>query len=167
MSMVLNIQRYLQHLRKYWLIGQAVLLLIVVRMMISRVRLPSMLECLDVINISNVKKMDSLTEVSYYTDRLLSIYPVNERGNCLPRSLVLYVFAKRFGFPVQFHCGVQWVQHELIGHAWLTLDGEAFCEPTRQWEHFDVTYSFPQSSPSNHSDQTKMSRRAKVTSCVS
>lgn len=162
-----TIQIFWQGARKYWLIGQVALLLLVVRMMMSWVRLPSLLEWLHVIRVSCVKELQILKDVAYYTDRLLAIFPVNERGNCLPRSLVLYGFAKRFGFPVRFHCGVRRVEQELTGHAWLTLKGEAFLEHSQQWENFDVTYSFPQFSEVDSSAQKKFDKHGNVPSCVS
>lgn len=162
-----TIQIFLQRVRKYRLIGQVALLLFEVRMLMSWVRLPSLLEWLHVNRVSCAKELQSLKDVAYYTDRLLAIFPVNERGNCLPRSFVLYGFAKRFGFPVQFHCGVRRVEQELIGHAWLTLKGEAFLEPSQQWENFDVTYSFPQFSEADSSAQNKFDKHGNVPSCVS
>ena len=165
--MTQTIKMLSQRLRQYWLIGQMALLLFVVRMTMLWMRLPFLLGWLHVIRVSSVKDFQTLKDVAYYTDRLLAIFPVNERGNCLPRSLVLYGFAKRYGFPVRFHCGVRWVEQELTGHAWLTLEGEAFLEPNRQWEYFDVTYSFPQSSKSESHTQNRIKKHGDVTSCVS
>ncbi len=152
---------------QYWLIGQVALLLFVVRMTMLWMCLPSLLGWLHVIRVSSVKDFQTLKDVAYYTDRLLALFPVNERGNCLPRSLVLYRFAKRYGLPVRFHCGVRWVEKELTGHAWLTLEGEAFLEPNRQWEHFDVTYSFPQPSKADSHTQNRINKHGHMTSCVS
>ncbi len=136
-------------MKKYWLISHVFLLLLVVRMTMSWMRLPSLLGWLDIIRAARSKELGQLQHVAYYTDRFLTLFPANERGNCLPRSLVLYGFAKRYGFPVRFHCGVRWVGQELTGHAWLSLESKAFLESNQQWKHFEVTYSFPESSESN------------------
>jgi hypothetical protein len=86
-----------------------------------------------------------LDDLAYYTDRWLTIFPYNVKGNCFPRSLTLYRLARRHGCHVQFHCGVAKIGETLAGHAWLTLDGKPFLEPADQWRRFTVTFSFPPS----------------------
>lgn len=79
----------------------------------------------------------------YYVDRWLALFPYNPKGNCFPRALTLFLFARRAGLPVQFNCGVMKVHQQLEGHAWLTLDGHEFLEPSSFWQAFTVTLSFP------------------------
>jgi SAM-dependent methyltransferase len=62
---------------------------------------------------------------------------------CLTRSGTLYWFLARAGMPVELHFGLATDAggdgHRSVGHAWLSLDGEAFLEendPSR----FTVTY---------------------------
>ncbi len=85
-----------------------------------------------------------LYDIAYYVDRWLSLFPYNAKGNCFPRSLVLYRFARLRGFPVCFHCGVRKMGNRLDGHAWLTLQGRPFHEPTLHWNSFAVTFTFPE-----------------------
>jgi Transglutaminase-like superfamily len=55
-----------------------------------------------------------------FADALLARLPVGTRGNCLPRSLVLYRLAARAGLDVRLHCGVRRGDRGLDGHAWCT-----------------------------------------------
>ena len=136
----------MRRVKQYWLISQVVVRLSLVRILMVCVPLPLLLKGLNVIRIARRKDWGRMQTVAYYVDRFLTIFPANERGNCLPRSLVLYGFAKQYGFAVQFHCGVQWIGLKLSGHAWLSLDGDAFLEPTQQWKQFQITYSYPKPS---------------------
>ena len=34
-------------------------------------------------------------------------FPITRKGNCFPRSVAIYWFARRRGYPVHFHCGVR------------------------------------------------------------
>jgi hypothetical protein len=82
-------------------------------------------------------------DLVYYVDRWLQLFPYNKKGNCFPRSLALYWFARRVGYPVRFHCGVRKEVSNLAGHAWLTLDHQPFHETGQQWQRFTVTFSYP------------------------
>ncbi len=94
-------------------------------------------------NISATKDEPYVQKLAYFTDQLLRIFPGNPRGNCLPRSLMLFRLARLQGFPVVFHCGVRRDASELVGHAWLTLQEEPFLERSRQHERMVKTVSFP------------------------
>ena len=77
-------------------------------------------------------------------DRFLGMFPANPRGNCLPRSLMLFRLARlqwlSRGYSI---VGVRRSDTELDGHAWLSLDGHPFLEHTRQHEHMAKTVTFP------------------------
>ncbi|GKS57773.1 hypothetical protein YTPLAS18_13000 [Nitrospira sp.] len=130
-------------MRKYWVILQAGLAVAVIRILVRLLPLPRVLSCLHADGTSNTLDRAALDDLAYYTDRWLILFPANAKGNCFPRSLTLYRFARRLGFPVRFHCGIQKNGQTLDGHAWLSLEGAAFLEPTRHWEGFTVTYSYP------------------------
>jgi Transglutaminase-like superfamily len=86
-------------------------------------------------------------DLAYYVDRWLQVFPYHKKGNCLPRSLTLYRFARRSGHAVEFRCGVRKDVDGLEGHAWLMLHGQPFHESGPHWQQFTVTYSYP-SEPS-------------------
>ena len=84
-----------------------------------------------------------MEDIAYYVERWLALAPYSSKGNCLPRALTLYWFARRAGFPVQFQCGVMKINESIEGHAWLMLDGREFFERSPYWREFTVTVSFP------------------------
>lgn len=85
-----------------------------------------------------------MDDTAYYVDRWLALFPYNPKGNCFPRALTLFLFARRAGLSVQFNCGIMKMHQHLEGHAWLTLDGHEFLEPSSYWQAFTVTLTFPQ-----------------------
>jgi hypothetical protein len=68
-------------------------------------------------------------------------------GLCVQRSLTRYYFLRRAGLPVQVHFGVQPVRGgdagRIMGHAWLTLEGEAYWEDGGRPHHFTTMLTFP------------------------
>ncbi len=99
----------------------------------------------------------TMEDVAYYVDRWLALFPYNLKGNCFPRALALFFFARRAGLPVQFKCGVMMLNQQLEGHAWLVLDGHVFLEPSSYWQSFTVTVSFPESLVSSRTRSSRIS----------
>lgn len=99
----------------------------------------------------------TMEDVAYYVDRWLALFPYNLKGNCFPRALSLFFFARRAGLPVQFKCGVMMLNQQLEGHAWLVLDGHVFLEPSSYWQSFTVTVSFPESQASSSTRSSRIS----------
>lgn len=99
----------------------------------------------------------TMEDVAYYVDRWLALFPYNLKGNCFPRALALFFFARRAGLPVQFKCGVMMLNQQLEGHAWLVLDGHVFLEPSSYWQSFTVTLSFPESLVSSSTRSSRIS----------
>ena len=69
-------------------------------------------------------------------------------GLCLRRSLTRYHFLRRAGVPVVVHFGAKFVNgqadRDIAGHAWLSLNGQAYHESDENWRGFTVMLSFPQ-----------------------
>ena len=116
-----------------------------VRLLLQIIPLPRVLDRLHPGQVTEQRDLSGIDDVVYYLDRWLHLFPYNAKGNCFPRSLVLYWFARRWGYPVVFHCGVRKEGASLDGHAWLTLNGHAFQEPSQQWRRFTVTFCYPTS----------------------
>ena len=76
-----------------------------------------------------------------YADALLGRLPRPRSGPCLPRSLILFYFARQQGLPVQLHCGVRRLGGQLQGHAWLSLHGEPFLEKQDPRQTYAITFS--------------------------
>lgn len=129
--------------RKYWLLLQVAAVVSWIRVRLRGESLPAVLTRLAPAALSGAPDPARFDDLVYYLDRWLQRYPYNAKGNCFPRSLALYWFATRSGYPVSFHCGVRKDGAGLDGHAWLTLDRQPFHEPGQHWQRFTVTYSFP------------------------
>lgn len=87
---------------------------------------------------------DRMHRVRRFTDALCWKLPYLTDKRCLPRSLALYHFATRFGFPVRLHCGVRKAAgNTLDGHAWLSLDGEPFMETDDRANAYTITLTYP------------------------
>ncbi len=130
--------------RKYWQLSQVATVMILARMALLLVKLPRILTWLSIPKIPNSQNFELIQDVNFYCFYFFRIFPANPKGNCLPRSLILYWFARRCGFPVRFHCGVRWIDTALDGHAWLSVDGQPFLEPKNlEEEGYQETYSYP------------------------
>lgn len=120
-----------------------------VRLLLRYKRLPQVLDRLSPRSGKGTPDAAVMKFLAYYLDCWLRMFPYNRRGNCFPRALALYRFARQRGYPVRFHCGVRKEAAGLDGHAWLTLDSEAFHEPGTHWHAYTVTFSYPpESAPS-------------------
>lgn len=118
-------------------------LMIVIRLGLRWLQLPRLLHFLQPSHCAKSENLHEFQRVVYYTDRLLRAFPYNKKGNCLPRSLMLYVLAPRYGYPVKFHCGVRKTETGLDGHAWLTVKGQPFWESSREPVGMVETFSYP------------------------
>src|SRR5262249_35664495 len=68
--------------------------------------------------------------VLFLVDLLLDRRVLGIRPTCLVRSLVRYQFLREGGTCARLHLGVMRDGPVLTGHAWLTIAGSAFLEPT-------------------------------------
>jgi len=134
----------LRPVKKYWTVLRVGLVVLWVRLLLRGKSLPMVLDRLNPHSMAGRLDEAVMGDLVYYVDRWLQLYPYNKKGNCFPRSLALYWFARRLGYPVLFHCGVRKEVSNLDGHAWLTLDRQPFHEKGQQWQCFTVTFSYPQ-----------------------
>jgi hypothetical protein len=130
-------------IRRYAAIAYVGLVVLWVRLLLRVSSLPKVLEAITPESTKSPRSFWNAGDLAYLTDRWLTLFPYNVKGNCYPRSLVLYRFAKLAGDPVHFHCGIRKLNGNLDGHAWLTLDGQPYHEPTLHWRTFIVTFTFP------------------------
>ena len=126
------------------------LLMVAIRLGLRWVQLPKLLHWLSVLPRSPVQNHQDFKELAYCTDRVLKVFPYNAKGNCLPRSLILYTMAPVFGLQVKFHCGVRKGGSGLDGHAWLTQNGEPILEFTQQRVGMIETFIYPESEYRQH-----------------
>jgi len=130
--------------KKYWTVLHVGLVVLWIRFLLRVQSLPLVLDRLNPHSMIGTPDEAVMGDLVYYVDRWLQLFPYNKRGNCFPRSLALYWFARRLEYPVFFHCGVRKEVSSLDGHAWLTLDRHPFYEAGQHWRCFTVTFSYPQ-----------------------
>ncbi|MDH4085161.1 MAG: lasso peptide biosynthesis B2 protein [Nitrospira sp.] len=128
---------------KCWTILRVGVVVLGIRLALRYKTLPWVLEQFSPCSMTVEPDDAAMKILAYYVDRWLRLFPYNRRGNCFPRSLALYRFARQRGYLVRFHCGVRNAAFGLDGHAWLTLGSEAFHEPGKHWQDFTVTFSYP------------------------
>lgn len=78
-------------------------------------------------------------------DLLLSFRPLLRYGKCFLRSLTLFKFLRRQGWPVAIYFGVRKTEadgSDITGHSWLVLEGEPFLEKPDN-EDYVTTYVYP------------------------
>ncbi|HEY6262812.1 MAG TPA: lasso peptide biosynthesis B2 protein [Nitrospiraceae bacterium] len=129
--------------KKYLTVLRAGLVVSWIRLLLRVKSLPLVLDRLNPRSMTEKPDEAMMEDLVYDVDRWLKLFPYNKKGNCFPRSLSLYWFARRLGYPVCFHCGVKKDVSNLDGHAWLMLDHQPFHETDQQWQRFTVTFSYP------------------------
>jgi hypothetical protein len=130
-------------LRKYWTILRVGLVVVRIRLALRVQTLPQVLEQVGPLSMHAEPDEAGMKILTSYVERWLQLFPYNTKGNCFPRAVALYRFARERGYPVRLHCGVRREAAGLAGHAWLTLDSEPFYEPGTHWRYFTVTFSYP------------------------
>jgi hypothetical protein len=121
------------------LLVRVALLLVAIRRWLPRIPLSALLERLATRRSSADPRSVELG--ARYADALLARMPIGRRGDCLPRSLVIYHLALRAGLPVQLHVGMRRSGAGLAGHAWCTSDGVILAGASA--DGFQETYCFP------------------------
>jgi transglutaminase superfamily protein len=81
--------------------------------------------------------------VLYLVDLILDRRLLGIRPTCLLRSLVRYRFLRESGACARLHLGVAREGQKLAGHAWLTIAGSAFLEPSDPTDRYTTVLSYP------------------------
>ncbi len=139
--------------RKYVMLLQVAAIVSWIRLRLRGEALPAMLKRLDPGALSGTPDSVWFEDLVYYVDRWLHLFPYNVKGNCFPRSLAVYWFARRMGYQVHFQCGVRKDASHLDGHAWLTLNRLPFHEPGQHWQRYTVTFLYPPDSVADRGDR--------------
>ena len=134
----------MKFLKKLWNLSYIFFLMTIVRIGLRIFPLSKLLHWLSCSQQSTDVRLDELKVLTSYTDRILQKFPYHGNGYCLPRACMLYWLAPRYGCSVRFHCGVRKGKTGLDGHAWLTMNGQAFLESTQQRLGMLETFSYPQ-----------------------
>lgn len=112
---------------------------------INRLSLPVLLKKLDP-GISPVRQGDEKLEKTVgFVDSLLRYRIFQRYGKCLMRTLVLFKFLRKQGWPVDIYFGVRKdpeKNDEISGHSWLVLNGEPLLEDVNHLVNYRTTYSY-------------------------
>ena len=146
--------------RDLWLFLQLLSTLILLPRRIRRHSLPDLLKLMDP-GIGTGQK-DSLTlgKTVGFVDSLLKYRVFRRYGKCLLRSLLLFRYLRRQGWPVEIHFGVRRMGNEaasglpdeppeatsdfdIMGHSWLVLEGEPFLEASAP-HAYSETFCYPE-----------------------
>lgn len=140
-----------------WLFLQILSMLTLLPWQIRRLSLPELLSKLSAGVSPSRRDEERLRKTVGFVDSLLKYRFFQRYGTCLLRSLVLFKFLRRQGWPVELHFGVrkagadavrdrissQPVHFDITGHSWLVLMGEPFLEDRGHAAEFATTYRFP------------------------
>jgi hypothetical protein len=80
------------------------------------------------------------------------LLPRHAGGDCVLRSLALYMMLRKDGWPAHFVSGVRRDASGVVGHAWVELDGVVLpelSEPDNR-RHYAVNFEYPPALPASH-----------------
>ena len=148
-SKVLKIRRIISGISKLsWqemlLACQISLLVILLPVLQKALPLPTLLKRLtpnsrkrNSLGTGDTQNMDMILKL---TQRILWLHFWVFHPTCLKRSLVLYHFLRRYGYPVCICFGVAKSDAELTGHSWISLHGRPVSEYDDQYLDYDIAY---------------------------
>lgn len=146
--------------RDLWLFLQILTTLVMLPRRIRRLSLLDLLNQMDPGIGTGHQDRAKLGKTVGFVDSLLKYRVFRRYGHCLLRSLLLFRFLRRQGWPVEIHFGVRRTDGEssdespaapasmpanlgITGHSWLVLEGQPFLETEAQEGAYAETYHFP------------------------
>lgn len=112
---------------------------------IRRKSLPNLLQGIDSGVSRGPRDEAVMVRTVKIVDLLLSYRPLLRYGKCFLRSLTLFKYLRRQGWPVSIYFGVRKSDEEetqLTGHSWLALEDQPFLE-AESIENYAITYVYP------------------------
>jgi len=109
--------------------------------------LPQTMALLDTNPLPPCPDLDEARLVTRLADVVVAFDRQHDVGPCLRRSLIRFHLLRRLGLPVTIHVGVQRDEKAgesgIVGHAWLTLDGRPWEEPSGEHHDHVVMFCYP------------------------
>lgn len=145
--------------RDLWLFLQILFTLVTLPRLIRHQGLPQLLEKMDP-GVAPVRQDRALlAKTTGFTDSLLKYSIFHSYGRCMLRSLILFKYLRRQGWPVEIHFGIRKInqtdvqtgtetaaakgdQIDITGHSWLVLNGKTFLE-AEPVNEYATTYTYP------------------------
>lgn len=121
---------------------QMALFLILLALLRRILSLPVLLRLLDRPPVAGKGRLLEPHTLARLAGGLLNLNIGVFRPNCVSRSLVLFYFLRRKGYPAEIYFGVSKKRNRLDGHSWLCVNGEPLAEEADPRCAFKVTYSY-------------------------
>ncbi|ARA92125.1 MAG: lasso peptide biosynthesis B2 protein [Bacteroidetes bacterium] len=124
-----------------WLLVQMSALLGQILFLQRRLPLDDLVRRFDTAPADRVRPAVSLRRLNVLVTGLLSL--IYGSDFCMKRSLILFHYMRKWGYPVHIHFGVAKENGALKGHAWVDLAGHPFAEEADPRQAYRVTYTYP------------------------
>ncbi len=124
-----------------WLLVQMSGLLGQILLLQRRMPLDDLVRRFDTPPADRVRPAVSLRRLNVLVTGLLSL--IYGSDFCMKRSLILFHYMRKWGYPVHIHFGVAKENGKLKGHAWVDLAGHPFAEGSDPRQAYRITYTYP------------------------
>lgn len=126
--------------RDLWLLLRVAALAAFLPVILRCVKLPRLLKMLESRSTSTPLETERIDKTVRFIEFVLHESRWGRKNWCLKRSLLLYHFLGEAGVPVEINFGIQKAK-SIVGHAWLTRDGEVILDDKRFTAGYEVIYS--------------------------
>jgi hypothetical protein len=125
--------------RDIWWITQ-ILVMLAIYPLVNRLPLPRLVRLYD----TQARRTGSASDC----ERLITLLQgllrrTLERDFCLPRSLIMFRFFRRWGVAARIHVGLTKRDDEALGHAWVSVAGEPVAERNNPDEIYKTFFVYP------------------------
>jgi hypothetical protein len=87
-------------------------------------------------------RADRLSTITFLARRIYRMRPFLRRDNCLERGLLTYRFLSREGMEPRLVLGARKARGEILGHAWVTVDGRPIMDGSEALAEFTPVAEF-------------------------
>lgn len=123
-----------------WLLLRIVALAYTLPILLRWIKLPILLKLLESRKPAVALEKEQLDRIIRFTNFVLSRNCFGGKGNCLKRSLLLYRFLGEASMRTEINFGIK-KGSDLIGHSWLTCEGNPYLDNEDPIQNFEVIYS--------------------------
>jgi hypothetical protein len=135
------------------LLARVLVVLMAINVGLAFVKVNRLVRWLTPVSMPPAHDLADVVVVVRHVDGVLRRLPALPHGRCLIRSLTLYFFCTRLGYPVQISFGICRRRDGVEGHGWLVLHDQPFMEPGRPEKTFLPVWRLPSSPDSELTDE--------------
>lgn len=129
--------------RELWLLFRLTLAAAVLPLLVRFLSLPRLVRAFDPGPVPEAYPPIDPQPIVDLTDGLLRREIAMFRTNCVKRSLLLFYFLGKAGYPTVIFFGISRQGDDLAGHCWLEHRGEPVAEGDDPKEAFEITFRYP------------------------